>query len=261
MKPINNLLLDILDNKRRQLEEEKSWISFKELEKRLGSKKPSQAFLKSVSQKQGKLNIIAEFKKASPSAGVLNLNLKIDEFAKQAQAAQAVSVLTERKYFLGHESDLEAFKSISSLPVLRKDFIIDEYDVIKTAVLQADCMLLICAVLDNERLKSLYNLAVDLGLDVLVEVHDRDELDAAAELGAKIIGINNRDLKTFEVDITNTEKLIKYLPDNVVKVAESGIKTREDALYIKSLGADAALIGTAFSKSSSISEMIEGLRV
>ena len=111
------------------------------------------AFSKSI-RKQGRLNIIAEYKKASPSAGVLNQDLKIGDFAKEVSGAQAVSILTERKYFLGSERDLEAFKKLSDLPVLRKDFIIDEYDILKTAVIGADCMLLICAILTNEQLKN-----------------------------------------------------------------------------------------------------------
>ena len=260
MKPINDLLQAVLDNKKQQLQQEKTQISTKELEKMLDIQ-PTQAFLKSISQKSGRLNIIAEHKKASPSAGVLNSNLKIDEFAKQVQSAQAVSILTERKYFLGHENDLAAFKKVSDLPVLRKDFVIDEYDIIKTAAIKADCILLICGILTNQQLKDYYNLADSLGLDILVEVHERDELDAALEIGAKIIGINNRNLKTFEVDIKNTQRLIKYLPDDVIKVSESGIKTPQDAKYIKSLGVDAVLIGTAFSQSASISQRLEELRV
>ncbi|HEY8444146.1 MAG TPA: indole-3-glycerol phosphate synthase TrpC [Clostridia bacterium] len=260
MKPINDLLQTVLDNKKLQLEEEKAALPLKDLEKRVVAKK-SGAFAQSISQKTGKLNIIAEFKRASASAGALNLNLKIDDFAKEVLDAQAVSILTERKFFLGRESDLEEFKKLSPLPVLRKDFIIDEYDIIKSAALNADCILLICAVLTKRQLKSYYELATSLGLDVLVEAHDRKELDDALELGAKIIGINNRNLRTFEVDIQNTERLIKYLPDSAIKVAESGIKTSQDALYIKSLGADAALIGTAFSQSESISQTIKSLRV
>jgi indole-3-glycerol phosphate synthase len=259
VKPINNALQAVLENKRRQLEEEKAATPLKELEKRLEIKKGG-GFAKCI-KKQPKLNIIAEFKRASASAGALNPDLKIDEFTKQIAVAQAVSILTERKFFLGSEADLEAFKKISDKPVLRKDFLIDEYDVIKTAVLGADCVLLICAILDKGQLKRFYDLAAQLGLDALVEAHDKKELESALELGAKIIGINNRNLKTFEVDIKNTEKLIKYLPDGVIKVAESGIKTPQDALYIKSLGADAALIGTAFSQSASVSETIRMLRV
>ncbi|HHW89423.1 MAG TPA: indole-3-glycerol phosphate synthase TrpC [Clostridiales bacterium] len=260
MKPINDLLQAVLENKKQQLKQEKANLSVKELEKTLEIRKPSLAFSKSI-QKQARLNIIAERKKASPSAGVLNRDLKIDDFANQTLGAQAVSILTERKYFLGHERDLREFKRLSNLPVLRKDFIIDEYDILKTAAMEADCMLLICAILTKERLKSFYNLAKSLRLEVLVEVHDQDELDTALELGARIIGINNRNLKTFETDIKNTERLIKYLPDTVIKVSESGIKSPQDAKYIKSLGVDAALVGTAFSKSKSISQMIESLRV
>lgn len=260
MKPINNALQEVLENKRRQLKEEKAALPLKELEKRLKIRQGG-AFAKNISQKQGKLNIIAEFKRASASAGAINLNLKIDDFANQIGDAQAASVLTERKFFLGHENDLEAFRKISDKPVLRKDFIIDEYDIIKTAVLGADCILLICAILDKGQLKRFYDLSAQLGLDILVEVHDQEELESALEIDSKIIGINNRNLKTFEVDITNTEKLIKYLPDGAIKVAESGIKTPQDALYIKSLGADAALIGTAFSQSASLGETIRLLRV
>jgi indole-3-glycerol phosphate synthase len=260
LKPINDLLRAVLKNKKQQLKEEKARLSAKELEKKLVLGQSRRAFSKSI-RKQGRLNIIAEYKKASPSAGVLNQDLKIGDFAKEVSGAQAVSILTERKYFLGSERDLEAFKKLSDLPVLRKDFIIDEYDILKTAVIGADCMLLICAILTNEQLKNFFNLAKSLELEVLVEVHDRDELDAALELGAGIIGINNRNLKTFEVDIKNTERLIKYLPDTVIKVSESGILDPRDAKYVKSLGVDAALVGTAFSKSASISQAIENLRV
>ena len=262
MQPINDFLGQVLNNKRQQLINEKAEFSIKELEAKLIDSQSQNLFSKSL-KSNGKLNIIAEYKKASPSSGIINKDLKIDYFIQEVTKAEAaaVSILTERKYFLGSEIDIEVFKKISNLPVLRKDFIIDEYDIIKTAVLKADAMLLICAILSDNELKRFYQLAKELQLEVLVETHNRNEIDKALDLGATIIGINNRDLKTFEVDITITEKLIKYIPQDFIKVSESGIKTKQDAQYIKSLGADAALIGTAFSKSSSISELLKTLRV
>ena len=262
MQPINDLLSQVINNKRQQLLEEKKALSHKDLENMLKKPLSKKQFSKNL-KNNGKLNIIAEYKKASPSMGIINQNLKIDYFGKQAYQGQAaaVSILTERKYFLGNETDVEDFKKICDLPILRKDFILDEYDIIKTAVLGADAMLLICAVLDNDELRRFFKLAKELELEVLVEVHNRQELDNALELGANIIGINNRDLRTFEVDIKTTQQLIKYIPDNCIKVSESGIKTQEDAKYIKSLGADAVLVGTAFSKSLAISELLKTLSV
>lgn len=262
MQPINDLLSEVIKNKRQQLEEEKAVLPLKKLEAMLKKPFSKKQFSKKLQSSQN-LNIIAEYKKASPSMGIINQNLKINYFADEVQAGQAaaVSILTERKYFSGCENDVADFKKICNLPVLRKDFIIDEYDIIKTAVMDADAILLICAILNDDELKRFYNMADELGLKVLIEVHNRHELDKALDIGGDIIGINNRDLKTFEVDITTTQKLIKYLPDKCIKVSESGIRTPEDARFIKSLGADAVLIGTAFSQSSSISSLLKTLRV
>lgn len=261
MQPINDLLAQVINNKREQIAQEKECMPLKILEANIKKPLADNLFFKNL-KINDKLNIITEFKKASPSEGVINSDLKIDYFLDQIQGqAAAISVLTEKKYFLGDESYIKEFKEKSNLPILRKDFILDEYDVIKTAVINADAILLICGILNNDELKRFYRLSKELGLEALVEVHNRQELDKALDLGANIIGINNRDLKTFLVDITTTEKLIKYIPSEYIKVSESGIKTPEDARYIKSLGADAALIGTAFSRSAKISDLLKSLRV
>ncbi|MBU3182235.1 indole-3-glycerol phosphate synthase TrpC [Clostridium psychrophilum] len=193
------------------------------------------------------LSIIAEVKKASPSKGLIDPNFDPVKTALNYEkySVDAISVLTEKKYFLGDDKNIRLVKENASMPVLRKDFIIDKYQIYQSLFLGADAILLIVAVL-KDKLKSYYELATSLGLHCLVEVHNKTEIELASECGCKIIGINNRDLNNFNVDIYTTEKLMKYIPKCKTIVSESGIKSISDVNYLKSIGVSAVLIGESF---------------
>ncbi len=191
------------------------------------------------------LGVIAEVKKASPSAGIIDPDF---DPARQARryldgGASCMSVLTDEKYFQGHLSHLVEISRISSIPLLRKDFTVHECQIYEASVSGADAILLIVAALGDEDLRRLYETARDIQLDVLVEVHDLPEMERALELGADLIGINNRNLKTFTTDLATTERLAEEVPDNVLLVSESGLKSPEDAQRVLDAGANAILIG------------------
>jgi len=191
--------------------------------------------------------IIAEIKRASPSRGIIKEDfdpVKIAEVYENVDI-DAVSVLTEKKFFMGQDDYIAEAKKVNSKPVLRKDFIIDEYQIYQAKAIGADAVLLIASLLGKE-IRKFYEMTRELGLKVLTEVHDERELDEVLNAGCDIIGINNRDLKDFTVSLKTTEKLMKYIPEDIVVVSESGIKTTEDIKYLKSLGVNAVLIGETF---------------
>ena len=196
----------------------------------------------------GDAAVIAEVKKASPSKGVIRADFDPVAIAGSYQAggAACLSVLTDRDFFQGHEDYLQAARAAVTLPVLRKDFIVDPYQVLETRALGADCLLLIVAALDPQALRTLYALASEVGLDVLVEVHDAAELDLALDLGPALVGINNRNLKTFETRLDTTLRLRERVPDDVLIVTESGIHERADVAVMRAAGVHAFLIGEAF---------------
>lgn len=195
----------------------------------------------------GELAVIAEIKKASPSAGVIVQSFDPVTIAiNYARAgAAAISVLTDENFFQGRLEYLNQVRSVVSAPILRKDFILDEIQIIESVASGADAILLIVAALEQEQLERLLEIAATYQLDALVEVHTLEELDRALETAARIIGINNRNLATFEVDLSVTEKLSENVPDDVVLVSESGIKTAGDVSRIRACGVDAVLIGEA----------------
>ncbi|KAA3617431.1 MAG: indole-3-glycerol phosphate synthase TrpC [Calditrichaeota bacterium] len=203
-----------------------------------------------------KLALIAEIKKASPSKGIIRKDFNIDEIidSYSSMPANAVSILTDEKFFQGSKTYLSRFKTLSKLPALRKDFIIDEKQVYESFNIGADIILLIVAMLSKEKLQSLYRLATSLGMEVLVEAHTENEVKTALDIGADIIGINSRDLNTFKVDLNNALKLCSSIPSKIIKVAESGIHTADDIKKIEAAGFNAVLIGEAFMTSESISQ-------
>ncbi len=192
------------------------------------------------------LPVVAEIKRASPSAGRLTSSEGVEELAEAMVrgGAVALSVLTEEDFFAGHASYITRVSRRVDVPILRKDFIVDEYQLLESAHLGADAVLLIAKVL-GKRLKHFVQRSLELGLEPLVEVHDEEELELALESGAEMIGINNRDLETLEVDLSVTEKLAPKIPDDFIVVSESGIRTPEDARRVVRAGADAILVGTA----------------
>ncbi|MGB0328488.1 MAG: indole-3-glycerol phosphate synthase TrpC [Akkermansiaceae bacterium] len=191
------------------------------------------------------LGVIAEVKKASPSAGIIDPNFDPVRQAKRYLdgGASCMSILTDEKYFQGHLSYLVQISKISSIPLLRKDFTVHECQIYEASVSGADAILLIVAALDDDQLRRLYDAARDIQLDILVEVHDLPEMERALDLGADLIGVNNRNLKTFTTDLATTEQLADEVPDNVILVSESGLKNSQDAQRALNAGANAILIG------------------
>lgn len=206
-----------------------------------------------------KISLIAEIKKASPSKGVIREDFDSVKIAKQYEqaGASAVSVLTDEQFFSGHSSFVGKVKDAVKLPILRKDFIISEYQIYQSALIEADCILLIAEILDKKKIESFLLTAAMLNLEVLVEANTEAALDNAVSANAKIVGINNRNLNTFEVDIKAAEKLIKRIPKGRIIVSESGIKTNEDIKYLKSLGVNAVLIGEVFMQANDIEAKVK----
>ena len=197
------------------------------------------------------LSLIAEVKRSSPSKGALATISNPVELANSYQAggAEIISILTEERRFKGSISDLVSVRSAVSIPVLRKDFIVTEFQVYESRIIGSDLLLLIVAGLSKSQLKDYFQLATGLGMQVLVEVHDLSEVELALEIDSKIIGVNCRNLKTLEIDKTAFDLILPRLPENVLKVAESGISTRDEVEKIESLGADAILVGETLVKS------------
>ncbi len=209
------------------------------------------------------LAIIAEIKRRSPSRGLLNHDLDPKVIAEQYKNAGAscISVLTDSDFFGGSVDDLKSARGAVDLPVLRKDFTVSLNDICDAKLMNADCILLIVAALNKVELAEFHNFASELGLDVLVEIHDEPELDLALEIGAKMIGVNQRNLKTFEVDQQRAVRIAKKIPSSVVRVAESGVRTRDDALQLRDAGYHAVLVGESLVTSKSIAMTLNELRV
>lgn len=198
------------------------------------------------------VSFICECKKASPSKGLIAPNFPYLEIAKEYEAAGAdcISVLTEPKWFLGNDEYLKEIAEAVSIPCLRKDFTVDEYQIYQAKVLGASAVLLICSILTEDQMKDYIRICDNLGLSALVEVHDEREVQTALNTGARIIGVNNRNLKDFSVDTDNSRRLRKLIPPNVLFVSESGVRTAEDVSALRKIGADAVLIGETLMRAS-----------
>ena len=225
----------------------------------LPAPEPRRAFAASL-ERPG-MSLIAEHKRSSPSAGTIRDDLVLEEVvgAYERGGAAALSVLTEGPSFGGSLDDLRAARTASSLPILRKDFIVDAYQVHEALAGGADAILLIVAALDAGALARLHGLAAELGLAVLVEVHDERELDAAANAGARLIGINNRDLTTLAVDTRRTFELLGGVPEGAIVVAESGFSSRAELDELERAGVDAVLIGEALMRSDDVERAVRAL--
>ena len=226
-------------------------------------KAPAPVSFKNAIKREGKISLIAEVKQASPSAGVLRKGFSHLDLAKTFKRlkASAISVVTEEDFFLGKINYIEDIKKRVNLPILRKDFILDEVQVLESRAVGADAILLIMGVLDEEKTKNLYGAVKDLGMDVLVEVHTEKELKKALKIGVDIIGINSRNLHTFQVNLERTKKLLPFIPEDIVKVSEGGIQTLKDVLLLKGLGADAVLIGEALMRADNLEEKMKELNI
>jgi indole-3-glycerol phosphate synthase len=207
--------------------------------------------------------IISEIKKASPSKGLLSPDFRPADLARQYEqgGAAAISVLTDREFFRGSLDDLRAARAACTLPVIRKDFTLTDYHVLEAAAVGADAILLIVAILEDEALRSLREMAEAFGMAVLVEAHNEQELDRAVRSGARIIGVNNRDLNTFHVSLETSERLAKQIPPGAVKVSESGIFNSDDIQRLMKAGYDAFLVGEHLVKSGDAAKALRELVV
>jgi indole-3-glycerol phosphate synthase len=216
-----------------------------------------------IEDSKNALTVIAEIKRRSPSRGLLSHDLEPKVIAQQYKDAGAscISVLTDSDFFGGSVDDLKSARGAVDLPVLRKDFTVSLNDICDAKLMNADCILLIVAALNKVELAEFHNFALELGLDVLVEIHDEPELDLALEVGAKMIGVNQRNLRTFEVDQQRAVRIAKKIPGSVVRVAESGVRTRDDALQLRDAGYHAVLVGETLVTSKNIAMTLNELRV
>lgn len=254
------ILDDIVAQRRIQLEQEKASCPPTEMERiAKASPLPARNFREALCGER--LAVIAEVKKASPSKGLIQPDFHPAATAKayEAAGAGAVSVLTEAHYFQGSSAYLREVRIAVNLPILRKDFIFDPYQIYEARAIGADAVLLIAAILTKRQLADFLELAGFLGLDCLTEVHSREELDMVLETNASIIGINNRNLKTFHVDLETTEQLTPIIPPDKVIVSESGIASNEDARRLRACGANAVLVGETLMRSGDIAHTFAAL--
>lgn len=239
----------------------KNSAALKHAERAIADLPPTRGFAAALRSARGEVALIAEVKKASPSKGVIRADFDPVRIAKEYEAAgaSAISVLTDVQFFQGHPSYLTEIRQAVSAPLLRKDFIIDQSQIYEARLLGADAILLIAAILDEENLRRYRELAEDLGLDALVEVHGREELAKALASGAQLIGVNNRDLRTFNVDLRTTAAVASDLPADCFLVSESGIFVYEDVRQVKQAGAKAILVGESLMRSDDIRLAIDRL--
>jgi indole-3-glycerol phosphate synthase len=258
------ILDEILDNKRRELDSRVARVSEAEMARRADAATDAPRGFRSALASADAPVVIAEVKRRSPSKGLIRADFDPESCARAYArgGAAALSVLTDEDHFGGHLDYLTRIRAVVSLPLLRKDFLIDAYQVDEARVAGADAILLIAAALPPEALLTLRKRALELGLDVLVEVHDEAELEFVLSCGADLIGVNNRDLRTFEVDLATTERLAARLPQSgdVLLVAESGIRHFEDTARLAGAGAGAFLVGESLMRQPDMAEALQQLR-
>ncbi len=244
-----NILEEIVAKTKSKLEEKKQRVSLEELSSKIDFENLKETNFKKSLQNKAEA-IIAEIKKASPSAGIISDDFDPVSKSKEYESfgASALSILTEEDYFLGNIQYLKDVKATTSLPILRKDFIVDEYQIYESKLIGADCILLIASILNNEELKNFSEIAERLKLDYIIEVHDEEELQRVQHFTNAIIGVNNRDLKTFDVDINNSVELKKTFEGENIFIAESGIKSKKDIEYLQQNNINVFLIGESLMK-------------
>ena len=246
---MGTILDDILATKREEVSERKQAQPVAKLEALCKEQADPRGFAAALAKGTAeRAAVISEIKRASPSKGLIREHFDVAEIARSyaSHGAACLSVLTDVSYFQGSDDHLRTARAAVDLPIIRKDFVVDPYQITEARALGADCVLLIVSALDIMQLTTLYQHARNLGLDVLIEVHDRTELEAALTLRPELIGVNNRNLKTFEVSLDTTIDLLPHMPEDVVKVTESGIRNRADIQRMQDVGVHAFLVGEAF---------------
>ncbi len=256
-----DIVRKILEKKKEHLTFSKNRLPLNELKSRVGDLEKTRDFERAISRRDSAIKLIAEVKRASPSKGVIREDFDLAGIASiyEKKPVSAVSILTEEDFFRGDLSYISRAKEITTKPILRKDFIFDDYQIYESRLNRADAVLLIAAILERSQAEDYSYLAYELGLSVLFEVHDDNELQTALAIKAKIIGINNRNLKTMKIDLSNTLRLKKYIPADRIVVAESGIRSRDDVMTLNEAGIDAMLIGTSLMQSEDIAAKIDEL--
>jgi indole-3-glycerol phosphate synthase len=256
-----DVIREIVRKKAERLNYTKGKLAVGELKSRLSGLEGTRDFKGSISRRDSAIKLIAEVKKASPSKGPVNKAFDLEGIISiyERKPVNAVSIITEEDFFMGELSFIPQAKNILTKPILRKDFIFDAYQIYESRANRADAILLIAAILEKSRAEDYSHLAYELGMDVLFEVHDEDELQTALDIKAGIIGINNRNLKTMDVDLTTTLRLKKYIPVEKIVVAESGIRNRDDVMTLNEAGIDAMLIGTSLMQAGDIAAKIDEL--
>lgn len=258
-----DILERIAADKRIQVAEEKKQVSLEEMKaKAMQTKALLPDFIFEETLKKENVSFICEVKKASPSKGVIAKDFPYVQIAKDYEAAGAdcLSVLTEPKYFLGSDQYLQEIRQAVNIPILRKDFTVDVYQIYQAKVLGANAILLICALLDEAFVKECMEICDELGLTALVETHDEEEIKMAINAGARVIGVNNRNLKDFSVDIHNSTRLRTYAPEGTLFVAESGISSREDVKAFEEEKVDAVLVGETLMRAENKKEKLNELK-
>lgn len=258
-----DILIKILERKREEINERSAKVSIAELKQRCKSADTVRGFIKAIENKinNNQSAVIAEIKKASPSKGLLRENFEPAEIARSYadRGAACLSILTDKDYFQGHEDYLKQARAACELPVIRKDFIIDSYQVYEARAIEADCILLIVAALEDEVLQSLFDLAHELGMDVLMEVHDEQEMRRALKTGVRLIGINNRNLRNFDTSLETTLSMRGMVGENHILVTESGIHSKDDVRLMRDNGVNAFLVGEAFMRADDPGEKLAEL--
>lgn len=258
---MRDILQEIAEKTRERMEAQKRLLPLAEIKAMAADSNTETDYpFEAVLKKPG-ISFICEVKKASPSKGVIAENFPYKEIAKKYETAgaDALSVLTEPFYFLGSNTYLKEIRRKTALPILRKDFMVDEYMIYEAKVLGADAVLLICSILSDMQLSEYRGLARSLGMTALIETHDEKEVSRAKACGAKVIGVNNRNLRDFTVDLSQSLRLRELVPEETLFISESGIKTPEDVRRLKENGTDAVLIGETLMRSGNVEETLRQL--
>ncbi len=257
---MTSILDEIVARKKREIAAARLRVPFKQLEEQLAAASPPRGFLQSLRAARAPA-LIAEVKKASPSAGLIRPDFDPAAVAADYEAAGAacLSVLTDEHYFQGSLEALQTARARVAIPVMRKEFIIDRYQIAEARVAGADCILLIAECLDDHNLHDLYHYAQQLGMDVLIELHDADNLQRVLDTGTELVGVNNRDLRTFVTSLEHTFSLQRQIPPNVLLVSESGISTHDDILRLREASVGAVLVGESLMRQPDIRRAVRRL--
>jgi len=259
---MSDILEKIVEFKKKEVSELKQDNNYADLKQLAFQKEKPRGFFKKLTlSSKNRFGLIAEIKKASPSKGIIRKDFFPEQIALdyQKSGASCISVLTDKHFFMGHNSYLTKVKLTIDLPVLRKDFIVDPIQIYESRVIGADCILLITACLTDHELQDYYNIAKSLEMDVLIEIHNEEELNRALKLKPLMIGINNRNLKTMKVSLNTSKELIKNIPDEILVVSESGFKTHYDLKSMEDNGINCFLIGESFMNKTDIQKSVKNI--